>query len=130
MTLRTRVKRIKSCKKTRSRKRVIAELDGLCRAAVMERDQVCQRCGTGSDLQWSHVHSRRHYCIRWVLENSKALCRACHCWWTNNPLEAAYWFSKNWPLRWELVNELLRTSKPMKDVDLRQLLEEMRAGGV
>ena len=119
---------IKCSKKAKARNRVIAQLDAICRAAIMERDNnTCQRCGSHENLQWSHVHSRRHYSIRWDTDNSKALCMGCHCWWTNHPTEASYWFSRKWADRWERIGELLRTSKPMKDVDLRQLLEEQTA---
>lgn len=118
--------RIKSSKKAKSRKAIIAKLDKLARAMVFERDKDrCVRCGSTSGLQWSHVHSRRHYSIRWEMDNGKVLCIKCHCWWTNNPIEAAFWFSQNFPLRWEHVNELLRTSKPVKNHELIELLESM-----
>lgn len=132
--------RIKSCRKTSSRKRVIAELDAIAREQiVIVRDEnTCQRCGKKDGeyhddgkkvvIQWSHVLSRVHYCIRWDPNNSKALCSKDHFWWENHKGEAYYWFSKNWPLRWEFVNERVRTAGPMKDYQLRELLEEMRLG--
>lgn len=121
---------MRKSKKTQARNRIIAELDKMARALCFDRDHdTCQRCGetTIALLQWSHVLSRRHYCIRWEPDNSKVLCMSCHCYWTNHPIEAAYWFSKKWPLRWEHVHELLRTGKPMKDANLKELLEEIKA---
>ena len=116
---------IKRSKKTRTKNRMIAILDAECRARVMERDKCCVRCGATTDLQWSHVLTRRHMCIRWDDENSKILCRACHCWWTNFPQEASYWFSQKWPLRWEYVNEMVRRNLK---VNVALVYEESRKG--
>lgn len=116
--------------RTREHKRIIAELDALARAEVMERDTCCQRCGAtvssdGTPLQWSHVHSRRHHCLRWDIENSKALCKNCHCWWTNNPGLAYDFFVKKFPERWERITRVLQMNPK---VDVKALLVEMRAG--
>lgn len=116
---------MKVSKKTRQKRRLVKHLDAQCRAIVFERDgNRCQRCGATYDLQWSHVHSRRHPCIRWEPDNSQVLCRGCHCWWGNHPIEAAYWFSQNWPMRWEHVNELLKVNEPVKMADLRAMANE------
>lgn len=113
---------IRRSKRAARQDRMIKALDDACRKEVLERDGKCQRCGAMQDLQWSHVHSRRHHCIRWDLDNSKALCRGCHCWWTNHPIEAAFWFSRNWPMRWERINELLRRNPK---VNVRELYEAL-----
>jgi 5-methylcytosine-specific restriction endonuclease McrA len=114
--------------RTRAHRRVIAELDAIARAEVMERDKCCQRCGAtvssdGTPLQWSHVHSRRHHCLRWDAENSKALCKNCHAWWGYNPGLAYDWFAKKFPERWERITRVLQMNPK---VDVKALLAEMR----
>lgn len=111
---RKRVKRKHSRRnRTQQKHRMELGLDAICRAEVFERDgNVCQRCGAaiscdGTPLQWSHVHSRRHNCLRWDPDNSKVLCKGCHFWWGNNPGLAIDWFQKNWPERWRRITDLL-----------------------
>lgn len=128
---------IQSGKKALSQARMVKILDVDCRQRVVEeRDEnTCQRCGsrqgewTAGDpypvvIQWSHVHSRRHYCLRWDDDNSKALCRNCHCWWTNNPGLAYDWFMKKWPERWERITRVLQLNPK---VIVKHKLEELRA---
>jgi len=111
--------------RTREHRAVIRELDAITRREVVEeRDgNKCIRCGATDSIQWSHVHSRRHHCIRWDPENSKALCAACHTWWTYNPGLAYDWFAKNYPERWERITRILLANPK---VDVRELLRERR----
>jgi hypothetical protein len=123
---------IRRSKKAVSRNRMILALDAACRARVMERDGCCQRCGAtissdGSPLQWSHCHSHRHYCLRWDDENSKILCKGCHCWWTNNPGLAFDFFSKKWPERWERITKVLQSNPKVR---VKDLYEELRTSDV
>ena len=68
--------------------------DELARAYVLARDDdTCRRCGaTGCD--WAHIFSRRYKLIRWNPDNSMALCRGCHMWQTQNPIEGDIFFSE------------------------------------
>lgn len=129
--------RRKRSKRSASQHRMVLALDAACRARVFARDMVhpwavpqCQRCGNSTDLQWSHVHSRRHYCLRWDDDNSEVLCVRCHCWWTNNPGLAFDWFSKKWPERWERITRVLIANPKVHVKDLYQELQSSKRIGV
>ena len=109
---------IRRSKRSLKKGRMILALDQACRARVFERDVICQRCGSSDSLQWSHVHSRRHHCLRWDDDNSKVLCIRCHCWWTNNPGLAFDWFVKKWPERWERITRVLQANPKVRVPEL------------
>lgn len=114
--------------KTRTHRAIIKELDAIARREVVEeRDgNRCVRCGRTEpevQIQWSHVHSRRHHCIRWDPDNSKALCSACHTWWTYNPGLAYDWFIKNFRERWERITRILQINPK---VNVKKLLADRR----
>lgn len=114
---------IRRSKRALKRSKMVLELDKACRLEVFERDLgICQRCGSTLMLQWSHVHSRRHHCLRWDPDNSKVLCRDCHCWWTNNPGLAYDWFIKKFPERWERITRVLQANPK---VNMKSKLEEL-----
>jgi hypothetical protein len=101
---------------------MVLALDAACRERVMARDGCCQRCGAtvssdGSPLQWSHVHSRRHHCLRWDDDNSKILCKSCHFWWTNNPGLAFDFFMKKFPERWDRIIRVLQLNPKVRVKD-------------
>lgn len=48
----------------------------------------CRKCGSKENLQCSHFISRRYHNTRWDLSNACALCKRCHFYLTNHPLEA------------------------------------------
>lgn len=113
---------IKRSKKARSRGKLVKQLDDACRQRIWDRDRVCQRCGAtvsvdGTPLQWSHVHSRRHLCLRWDDDNSKLLCKGCHCWWTNNPGLAYDFFMKKFPERWDRITRVLQSNPKIRVQD-------------
>jgi hypothetical protein len=96
------------------RKVLVAQLDALCREIVFLRDDAtCRRCGQPA-RDWSHVYTRAKYGVRWDLDNSCCMCRACHCWWHENPVDAsAWWKSEIGPLPFaELVIRGNRSTKP------------------
>jgi 5-methylcytosine-specific restriction endonuclease McrA len=116
---------------------MITELDSDARQRVLERDDyTCQRCGARNGqidkdgdiaiVQWSHVISRRHYCLRWEEDNSKALCMKCHCWWTNNTVQAVYWFEQKFPERWERINKIFRLNLKFGVTQIKALLADLR----
>jgi hypothetical protein len=65
--------------------------DRLMADHVKAEERCCRFCGSGVDLQWCHVHSRRYMAIRWERENSMALCRTHHMMFTVNPLKWEQW---------------------------------------
>jgi len=127
-TQRKRKKNHSRRRKTLSIRKMVIALDKAARLAVLERDGwKCVRCGSTGNIQWSHVHSRRHYCLRWDEDNSKALCAACHCWWTYNPGLAYEWFRKNFSERWERITAVLIANPK---VNVKALYESRLGGGV
>lgn len=119
---------ITSSKKTRSRRRGILELDADARERVFERDgHECQRChNPGRAVQWAHMISRRHLCIRWEADNGLSLCAGCHMWYDGYPLLAGDWFTKNWPDRAARILTMFNEGGKM---NVKELLAEMRGKG-
>ena len=96
--------------KPTARKTLIKKLDKLSKKVVYLRDDwTCQRCGKndGSDYQASHVIPvSAGNKLRWDTKNMKVLCYHCHLnWWHKNPMEAAEWFAKTFPERWEYLQD-------------------------
>lgn len=65
--------------------------------AVRERAQwTCEKCGIQfrpptSQLQCSHLFSRKHNISRWHPDNAFAHCASCHAWLESRPPEFAAW---------------------------------------
>ena len=94
------------------RQRIVKRLDDLLREVIRLRDDdTCQKCGKkvyGSNSQPSHVIPKsQSLLLRWHLWNVKLLCNACHRLWHLNPLDSAFWFRHQWPVR----NEYLQARK-------------------
>lgn len=108
--------------RTASRARMIRELDALARAEVFERDgNVCIMCHKKDRaVQWAHVLSRRHPCLRWVADNAMTLCAGCHMFWHHEPAMAVEWFMKNFADRWTRIKCVLLANPK---VNVRQLWE-------
>lgn len=109
-------------KKTVKRRKMVLVLDGDARQQCFERDgQKCVRCGVpGRAIQWAHIFSRRHLCLRWHPANALTLCGGCHLWWHQYPLLAADWFRKNWPERYEWIIQVFNSGEK---VDVKALYE-------
>ena len=75
-----------------TRKSLINKLDKLCSEIVRARG-FCQRCNKSkdhSDLQCAHIFHRRHFSLRWELDNLLCLCKGCHMFWAHlEPVEFA-----------------------------------------
>ncbi len=64
---------------------------------IRRRDKVCQstrlsgqgaeRCTREQNLQCAHIHTRSYSATRLDPENAVALCRSCHVFFTQRPLE-------------------------------------------
>jgi len=87
--------------RTISKKEVKAkDLDRLCREVVFARDgHRCVKTGRTTNLQWSHVYSRRYKSLRWHPDNSLTLNAGAHLEWHHKPLESSRWFEQTYPER-------------------------------
>lgn len=111
-------------------------LDELVKKAVSKRDKdICQKCGKyveGSNRHRSHVVPvSAGNKLRWDINNLKILCYHCHInYWHKNPLDAAEWFKKKFPERWEYLEKhkgLVKFTEQdliLIEYDLKRLLEK------
>ncbi len=101
--------------------------DKLCRDFVLQRDEVCRRCGgaSGKRDEWAHLYSRRYKLIRQNPLNSMLLCSGCHFWQTNNPLEGeAFFISQIGEGAWlDLRRQALADRKPDYEAVIADYLE-------
>jgi 5-methylcytosine-specific restriction endonuclease McrA len=99
-----RKNRVRS-KATRAVGKMRKELDAQARTDVFARDNyICVRCRkSGRGVQWCHIFSRRHPCLRWEMDNALTMCGGCHQWWHQYPLLSVDWFRKTWPDRYEQI---------------------------
>lgn len=119
-----RKNRVRS-KRTRSLHRMKLDLDAIARKEVFERDGgKCIRCANSDrSVQWAHVLSRRHLCLRWDADNAMTLCAGCHLFWHHEPAMAVDWFIKNFGERWERIR-LIHLLNPK--VSVKSLWESRR----
>lgn len=61
----------------------IRERDGSCRTKTLRPEN----CEGNLNLQCAHIVSRSYLATRLDPENALALCRSCHVYYTNHPLE-------------------------------------------
>ena len=64
--------------------------------AVIERDKVCQKCGTAEGLCAHHVVSRRNARLRHQLKNGITLCVKCHAYAHRVPTLFLDWIIFEW----------------------------------
>jgi len=96
----------------RSKKQLQAEVYGLLRELVKERDGAkCLRCGKIDRLQLSHIYPRGRYkTMAYDPLNLKMLCVGCHLfWWHKHPKEAWEWLHTVMPQ--ERLDNLKRMSQ-------------------
>lgn len=93
-------------KKRGSKASIKRKLDAMAREIVLTRDRSkCRRCGLSApkvQIQWAHIYSRRYLSVRWMPQNSLALCAGCHFWIHANPMDGA---------------EFVRDTVPSHDLD-------------
>lgn len=65
----------------------------LHQACVLRDGNKCLKCHKTKTLQASHIYPKgRYQKMRYVLDNVKTLCYACHMhFWHKNPIEANEW---------------------------------------
>ncbi len=92
---------------------------------VRQRDVRCQWCGSMEHLQCAHIVSRRYLATRWDGRNAMALCRGCHFYFTNHPLEWEVFCGEVYQ---EMKHEALHGAVPTLDemlTELEHLKEEI-----
>lgn len=96
--------------------------DLLCRLLTVT-DQKCLRCGKETNLQDSHIVSRKYQSTRWNLDNHIPLCVGCHLfWWHKEPTEAYPWIREK--IGEAGINRLLALAK--KHVEMpKEYLEKL-----
>ena len=111
---------LRRSKKAASKARMVRALDDDARQRVFARDGgICIRCNNGSRaVQWAHVLSRRHPCLRWDEDNAMTLCAGCHMFWHHEPALAVDWFIKNFGDRWKRIKAILQVNPKVRIKDL------------
>ena len=87
-------KKCSSCGIRRSTKRASlkARCDKMARELVKLRSGGrCERCGREAALDWAHIHRRAKHSVRWDPANALAMCRPCHTYTGDHPLEFSLW---------------------------------------
>ena len=98
-------------RKIKPRKRLMNELDTLCREYIRKRDKmICQMSGeklTGSNAHCSHVIPKSAgNRLRWNPLNLKLLSYHSHInVWHKSPVEAGKWFTDKFPERWDYLQK-------------------------
>lgn len=111
---------------TRARHKMINDLDAIARAEVFARDDGrCIRCeNPDRSVQWAHVLSRRHPCLRWEADNAMSLCAGCHLKWHHEPALSVEWYIDHFPERWRRIKAVLLLNPK---VNVKEMWEARRA---
>jgi len=105
------------------------ELDKIAKRFAKERDgYTCQMSGekvSGSNAHGSHVIPvSAGLNLRWDLHNIKCLSYHNHLnVWHKSPLEAAEWFRKKFPWRWQYLQERREVRTKISTPDLMEFYE-------
>ena len=84
----------------------IRTLDRFVREQMRKRGR-CEKCGTRSNLQVSHIYSRRYISIRHHPLNMFLLCAGDHLLWHHKPTEAVEWAKKKLgEAKWRALKQL------------------------
>ena len=84
----------------------------------------CFRCQSKEYLQCAHIVSRRYLQVRWDVNNSICLCRACHHWAHMHPVEWEAWLERTFGKRYikRLKDKALKYNK----VDYETLVYKLK----
>lgn len=117
----------------------ISEAEGYCKTHAMRladklvgtfiktRDRACLHCGKRDDLEWAHIRSRGMKFIRYDLDNSVALCRGHHFYFTRNPGAWDLWVEERWPGKLsELTQREAAAQRAGGHVDLAAVIANYR----
>jgi hypothetical protein len=73
-------------------KSLAKKADSLFSEVIRKRGS-CERCGSKDYLACHHIISRSYHKVRYNLTNGSLLCRGCHFFVTNHPLEAEEFYT-------------------------------------
>jgi hypothetical protein len=110
------------------RKKLIKKADKLCGALVRLRG-ACENCGSTHVIQWCHGYGRRYLRTRWSTWFTFALCRDCHCKFTNHWEKWVAWMLKK--LGHQLFDSMQRQAldpNPITDEEIEVIIEKLQAG--
>ncbi len=121
-------------RKTKSPRRKLKDkLEKIVKEIVRLRDnRTCQYCGKenleGANCHVSHVIPRsQSLLLMFDPLNLKILCYHHHInWFHKSPIEAAEWFLRKFPERWEYLEPLSKIRRPIKDYELEEKLVELK----
>lgn len=110
-----------------SRKNQIKRLDALWSRLVVERDKsICQKCGEFGDNP-HHVVLKRYLAVKHLLDNGLTLCSKHHVPYAHaRPALFEKWFKREFPDRWERIQELKQNIKPDLDEAEKRLKEGIK----
>jgi hypothetical protein len=115
---------VNKIKKSKSFKWWKNKLDEAMSKLVREKN-VCEKCGNVyAKFHDAHVVGRRNLTLRWCILNHLCLDAQCHrFWWHEEPLEAATWFQKKFPERYQYL--MANKDKIIKrtESDYKEILE-------
>ena len=90
--------------------------------AICRSSGVCARCGSNLYLQWSHRVSRGYLATRWDENNCDAMCRGCHFWQHQKPLENEAWLESRGVDLMAIKRKALTHEKPDYPATLARLV--------
>lgn len=84
-------------------KKEIKRYDKIWSEVVLRRYLHCPRCGKSEVISPHHIIKRRKYSTRWDLRNGIGLCRGCHYFAENWPVDFISWLltkKSHWGKKW------------------------------
>lgn len=111
-------------KKKLDKRKLIKRMDVLF-SKIVRSIGSCDHCGAKTNLQCSHIISRKYLQTRWDLENAIPLCVKCHLYWQHkNPHEFVRWFDAKYG--GSLYEELQLRASKIAPVDHVAKFEELK----
>lgn len=99
--------------------------DDLFSKYIRARDGRCQKCGTDQNLQCAHIFSRGYGQIRYDLQNAVALCRGCHRFFTDRPIEWEFFIKEKIGVPM-YENLKVKALKHDKKIDYDEIITELK----
>jgi len=113
----------------------IRKYDKIWSKLILLQYKYCFRCGGSDAMAPHHIVKRRKHSARWDLRNGIGLCRACHCFAENWPIDFIIWLMAkkgHWGKKW--LEALVRKgtqagNKIIIEKDIQRLLFEYQNSG-
>ena len=74
--------------------------DWFSKCVRLAADHQCEHCRREA-TDCAHIYGRRHAALRWDKDNALALCRSCHRYFEENPIDMAQFLDTKYPGRKE-----------------------------